>query len=378
MTVCYGRKRPLRGEVAAGVAAVPDDGAAAGREERAQLLVERVARRDEIAPDVRHHDDVEPLRRLVLLERRPDEAVAEGGMLQREPAERARRRVYSRVEGGVGGERLVAVVDRPPRSAADVEDAAGGSGICVERLDPLPLTAVPSAGLMSAAVNGSPHRLMLTNWLTLLGKLSRATGDPEKEIRQLQALCDQLERAAFQPLRVGEMGPDFSKRAVDLHYLYNDVIKRLREKKIAGFKGLAAAKFGPNYGRFVHLGDDSKGGIADGAWVGVNYEWGAKHKETPFWVMLGYGYRDPKIDQIRERLDSSAQLGSLLTDVQWGGLDGIHTEHNKRPVSLVPIYLPADVEYNYVLDIVIGQIQRIGDTLATPYPPQSSFRDSPP
>ena len=240
------------------------------------------------------------------------------------------------------------------------------------------LTAVPSAGLMSAAVNGSPHRLMLTNWLTLLGKLSRATGDPEKGIRQLQALCDQLERAAFQPLRVGEMGPDFSKRAVDLHYLYNDVIKRLREKKIAGFKGLAAAKFGPNYGRFVHLGDDSKGGIADGAWVGVNYEWGAKHKETPFWVMLGYGYRDPKIDQIRERLDSSAQLGSLLTDVQWGGLDGIHTEHNKRPVSLVPIYLPADVEYNYVLDIVIGQIQRIGDTLATPYPPQSSFRDSPP
>ena len=220
------------------------------------------------------------------------------------------------------------------------------------------LTNVTSAaGLKSAAVNGGPHHLMLTSWLHLLEKLSAATGDPEKEIRQLQGLCAQQDRAAFLPLRAGEMGPDFSKRAIDLHYLYNDVIKRLREQKIAGFKGLAASKFGPNYGRFVHLGDDSNGGITDGAWVGVNYEWGAQRRETLFWVMLGFGYRDPKIEEIRERLAAAQRQD---------GLDYINAEHAKWPVSLVPIHLPAGVEYDHVLDSVVGQIRNIGDILAAP------------
>ena len=220
------------------------------------------------------------------------------------------------------------------------------------------LTNISSgAGLMSAAVNGGPHHLMLTSWLHLLEKLSAATGDPEKEIRQLQGLCAQQDRAAFLPLRAGEMGPAFSKRATDLHYLYKDVLKRLREQKIAGFKGLAASRFGPNYGQFVHLGDDSNGGIADGAWVGVNYEWGVQHRETPFWVMLGFGYRDPKIDQIRERLAAAQRQD---------GLDYINAEHNKWPVSLVPIHLPAGVEHHHVLDSVVGQIRNIGDILAGP------------
>ena len=220
------------------------------------------------------------------------------------------------------------------------------------------LTSVTSAaGVRSATVNDGPHCLMLTSWLHLLEKLSAATGDPEKEIRQLQGLCAQQDRAAFLPLRAGEIGPDFSKRATDLHYLYNDVIKRLRVQKIAGFKGLAAAKYGPNYGRYVHLGDDSKGGVADGAWVGVNYEWGAEHRETPFWVMLGYGYKYPKIDQIRERLAAAQRQD---------GLDYINAEHNKWPVSLVPIHLPAGVEHDHVLDSVVGQIRNIGDILAGP------------
>ena len=219
------------------------------------------------------------------------------------------------------------------------------------------LTGVTSAaGVRSAAVNGGPHHLMLTSWLHLLEKLSAATGDPEKEIRQLQGLCAQQDRAAFLPLRAGEMGPDFSKRATDLHYLYDDVIKRLRQQKIAGFKGLASSRFGPNYGRFVHLGNDDTG-IADGAWVGVNYEWGVQHRETPFWVMLGFGYRDPKIDQIRERLAAAQRQD---------GLDYINAEHNKWPVSLVPIHLPAGVEHHHVLDSVVGQIRNIGDILARP------------
>ena len=218
------------------------------------------------------------------------------------------------------------------------------------------LTDVTSAaGVRSATVNDGPHRLMLTSWLHLLGKLSAATGDPEKEIRQLQGLCAQQDRAAFLPLRAGEIGPDFSKRATDLHNLFYDVVKRLRVQKIAGFKGLAAAKYGPNYGRFVLLGNSATG-ITDDAWVGVHFEFGVQHRETPFWVMLGYTF-GAKIDQIRERLDVAQRQD---------GLDYINAERNKWPVSLVPIHLPAGVEYDYVLDSVVGQIRNIGDILAAP------------
>ena len=221
------------------------------------------------------------------------------------------------------------------------------------------LTEAPSAdGLMSAAINDGRHRLMLTSWRTMLSEMSRKAGDPtvEKDIQQLQALCDQQDRAAFLPLRAGEIGPGFSKRVTDLHDLYDDVIKRLREQKIAGFQGLGVANSRENRGRFVRLGDNSKGGITDDAWVGVHFEFGAQHRETPFWVMLGYT-SGAKTDEIRKRLAAARQRN---------GLDYIDTDYNKWPVSLVPIHLPAGVEHDHVLDSVAEQIRNIGDILAAP------------
>lgn len=73
--------------------------------------------------------------------------------------------------------------------------------------------------------------------------------------------------------------------------------------------------------------------------------------------MLGYGYKYPKIDQIRERLAAAQRQD---------GLDYINAEHNKSPVSLVPIHLPSVVEYDHVLDSVVGQIRNIRDILAGP------------
>ena len=219
-----------------------------------------------------------------------------------------------------------------------------------------PTDVTSAVGVRSATVNDGPHSLMLTSWLHLLGKLSAATGDPEKEIRQLQGLCAQQDRAAFLPLRAGEIGPGFSRRVTDLHDLYDDVIKRLREQKIAGFQGLGVANARENRGRFVRLGDDSKGGITDDVWVGVRFDFGVQHRETPFCIVLG-NTSSAKTDEIRKRLAAAQQQD---------GLDYVNAEHNKWPVSLVPIHLPAGVEYDHVLDSVVDQIRNIGDILAAP------------
>ena len=210
-----------------------------------------------------------------------------------------------------------------------------------------------AADLISAAVNGGPHRLMLTSWPYLLGELSAATGDPEKEIQQLQALCDQQDRAAFLPLRAGEMGPDFSKRAMDLYYLFHAVIKRVHKEGIADGKGLQFNKLEANYGRYTRLGNHV---VVGDVWIGIHYGFGTLHRETPFWIMLGYT-SNSKPDEIRKRLAAARQRD---------GLDYIDTEYAKRPVSLVPIHLPAGVEHDHVLDSVVGQIRNIGDILAGP------------
>ena len=216
------------------------------------------------------------------------------------------------------------------------------------------LTNVTSAaGVRSAAVNDGPHRLMLTSWLYLLEKLSAATGDPEKEIRQLQGLCAQQDKAAFLPLRAGEIGPDFSKRALDIYYLFRAAINRVHTAGIADGKGLGVSRLEANYGRFTRLGDHD---VVGDVWIGIHYGFGTLHRETPFWVMLGYA-SNAKIDEIRKRLSERGD-----------GLDYIDTEYAKWPVSLVPIHLPAGVEYDHVLDSVVDQIRNIGDILAAPAP----------
>lgn len=244
---------------------------------------------------------------------------------------------------------FVAPVSRQETLWPEVLRLAGAGGFS--------LTDVPSAaGIRSAAVNGGPHRLMLTSWLALLEKLSSATGDPEKEIRQLQGLCAQEDRAAFLPLRAGEVGPGFSKRAIDMHNLFHAAIQRLHKDGIADGKGLQFAKLnGKNFGRYTRLGGNAPG-IVDVAWGGIHFEFGTQYRETPFWVMLGYT-TNAKTEEIRKRLDAAQQQD---------GLDVIHTDYNKQPVSLVPIYLPTGIEYDHVLDSVVDQIRTIGDILAAP------------
>lgn len=225
------------------------------------------------------------------------------------------------------------------------------------------LSETTGTALPSAVVNGGPHRLMLTSWRAMLREMRGKAGDVtvEKDIDQLQVLCDQQDRIAFLPLRAGELGPGFSKRAINLHYLYWDVIARMKQmEELVSFDGLAAGGAKPNFGHFFHLGNhrgNSDAGIADGAWVGVHYEYCTQYRETPFWViLLGWGDGSPKIKEVRERLAAARRK----TGLDYIDIDG------KSPASLIPTHLPAGVEYEVVLDSVVGQIRNIGEILAAP------------
>lgn len=203
--------------------------------------------------------------------------------------------------------------------------------------------------LPSAVVKGGPHRLMLTSWRAMLGEMRGKAGDVtvEKDIDQLQALCDQQDQAAFLPLNAGELGPGFSKRAIDMYNLFHAVISRVHKEGI--WEKIGHSKLGANFG---HYFSSDVGDI----WVGVHYEFGTQHRETPFWVMLGFS-SNAKLDEIRKRLDAARREA---------GLDYIDTEYGKTPVSLIPIHLPDGVEYEVVLNSVVGQIRNIGEILAAP------------
>ena len=223
------------------------------------------------------------------------------------------------------------------------------------------LSETEGTPLPSAVVNGGPHRLMLTSWRTMLDEMSRKAGGDMtvvKDIEQLQALCDQQDRSAFLPLDAGEAGGNFSKRAVDVYNLYNGVVGRIKKEALVSFKGLAGSRLGANYGRYINLGNPSTG-ISDAAWVGVHYGFGTRYRETPFWMILGWGGGKPKTEEMRERLDAARQRD---------GLDYINTDFGKYPVSLIPIHLPTGVEYEVVLNSVVGQIRNIGEILAAPAP----------
>ena len=227
------------------------------------------------------------------------------------------------------------------------EDEAQRFTLGVEMVD-------AKTNLRSAVVNGGHHRLMLTSWRAMLRAMHGKAGDVtvEKDIDQLHALCDQQDRAAFLPLNAGELGPGFSKRAIDMHNLFHAVINRVPKEGIG--KKLGASKSGANFGWYFFSDIAFVGDV----WIGVHYEFGTRHRETPFWVMLGFS-SNANLDEIRKRLAAARRET---------GLDYIDTKYGKTPVSLIPIRLPAGVEYEVVLNSVVGQIRKIGEILAAPAP----------
>ena len=193
-------------------------------------------------------------------------------------------------------------------------------------------------GLRSVMVDGSPRRLMLTSWRTLLGAMSsRASVDgdssAERDILQLDALCEREDSEAFLPLREEEFAPAIPRRMLGLRRLIDDATDRActlgvasnEGRRVVSTEGLKVTPRDYGYGRYIWIG-----GVYY-AWFGVNQERWAREKETPLWL------------RFYDRAAKEAQ--KKLGDQSYG------------------FTLPTGVEYDAVLDSVVEQLQNVAEAL---------------
>ncbi|MCY4649758.1 MAG: hypothetical protein OXC98_05260 [bacterium] len=189
-------------------------------------------------------------------------------------------------------------------------------------------------GLRSVAVDGSLRRLMLTSWRILLGAMaSRASIDrdvsAQGDILQLDALCEREDSEAFLPIREEEFAPAVPRRMLGLKRLIDDATDRGRtlevanreEPKVVSTEGLQVRPRSYGYGRYIRIGGMYY------AWFGVNHELWARQKETPLWLRF---YED------------AAEAAQRTLGGQSYGFT-----------------LPTGVEYDAVLDSVVGELQNI-------------------
>ncbi len=201
-------------------------------------------------------------------------------------------------------------------------------------------TDAKANGIRSAVVDGSDRRLMLTSWWALLGGMtSRASVDgdssAERDILQLNALCEREDTAAFLPLHSEEFGLEFPRRMINLQRLVNDATQRGREAGFIDTTGLRVTPQSYGYGGFMRIGTNQRAI----AWLGVNYNLWATHRETPLWLMFS----------------ESGEMGMKVRRKT-----GLMVERSDS----IPIYLPTGVEYGEVLDAVVRRLQEIADRIS--------------
>ena len=189
-------------------------------------------------------------------------------------------------------------------------------------------------GLKSVMVDGSPRRLMLTSWRRLLAAMSSRAGmdgdsSAEQDILQLGALCERQDRDAFLPLRPEEFAPAFPRRMRDMQKLVTDATALARRRGFVDTKGLNVVAKAHGYGRYLRIGKED---TWCGAWFGVHTGLWVRQKETPLWLTFSHG----RASFVKEKLG----------DQNYG------------------FTLPVGVEYGAVLDSVVGDLERIADTLS--------------
>ena len=156
-------------------------------------------------------------------------------------------------------------------------------------------------GIKTAVVDKSERRLMLTSWRALLGSMSsRASIDgdssAERDILQLNALCEREDTEAFLPLRLEEFGPAFPRRMLNLQLLIDGATERGRGRGFVDTKRINVTPRVHGYGRYIRIG--SKDTAWAQAWFGVDYDCWANDEETPLW--LHFNSSDMSLADIRQ------------------------------------------------------------------------------
>lgn len=208
-------------------------------------------------------------------------------------------------------------------------------------------------GLQSAAINVGPHGLMLTSWRALLGAMaSRASVDgdssAERDILQLNALCEREDSDVFLPLLPYEIGPQFARRIPQFIKLTEDA---QRDKRVQPFvtSTFPIASSTNSHGRYLTLVDDVP------VWFGVRYDLWAKQGDTPLWLVVKKIAGGASVANFPE---TKRRLAPLLVENPGAVID------DQNEGLLIPFFLPTGVEKEGVLESVATYLARIADLLS--------------
>lgn len=153
----------------------------------------------------------------------------------------------------------------------------------------------------------------------------------KSEVRQSHGLADRMDAYAFLPWRPEELEREFAQRVTGLHELIDQATTYGQN---AGF--LLPTKVTPKqhgYGRAIKIK-----GVK--TWFGLHFGGWARHRDTPLWLTFEYSERQ-KLDNVN------------VDAIEIGGK------------YCIPIDVPADVESEEAVGIVVDRLKEIADQLKT-------------
>ena len=199
-----------------------------------------------------------------------------------------------------------------------------------------------SGDLRAAVLDDGERYLLLTSWAALLDRMEERTNKAEDtaskaDILQLLGLTKRMDADAFLPWRSEDLGPEFARRMLGLITLVDDATNSGIAENFLDTSKLKTAPRYEGYGRNIRIG-----GVV--AWFGFILDGWAQHGDTPLWLLFSYD----EYEQLQEAGLADAKV------VKWRTKDGKYC---------IPIALPAEVDYDEVLDSVVTSLEEIAGQL---------------
>ena len=176
-------------------------------------------------------------------------------------------------------------------------------------------------GVRSARVGSDGHRLMLTSWDVLLGRIEKGAPDADGELRQLIGLCNRMESGP--PIGTGDS-------------LINEAVQRARARGYISTDGLGVARLAGSYGKYIRLIDSGRDGLAV-ARIGVDFD-----HAPPLYLWFvdnGGEYSLADMERIRNRLELDAE-------------------------DCLFIHLPDGGEFQSAVEHIVKRLKEVRDRLA--------------
>jgi hypothetical protein len=226
----------------------------------------------------------------------------------------------------------------------------------LETVWPELLRRVRNEGLMSGerheglrSVTCGQHILSATSWRAVLEALLdsvRASGDASvaEDIRQLMALCEQMDTTAFLPLHSEELNPRLGRRNLEFCALTDDLTAKLVHDGLASTKNTRATPVAAGYMRYALVKEH-------GAAIQFNCDYWMTWGDSPLWFAVaipGHFMATPSA--------LNAHTGPALRRA------GIEFKI-KNGTCLVPLYLPLRKERDEVLEVAYRQLKAAAEAL---------------